>query len=359
MAMTIPTCFEDLDWSEDAKPTSAHFLALIMAYRERSTLQEPNAFPVLDGIHYLDSTQPYNAISFNEIKYLIYDLVGQIDMLRALNHEFMEEKGDITYEEYLTFFVTGIYWQATDTDFYKEEEHSKKFKNVDSLDEYYNLKAMMASTDEFLMAHRYKEIDQQALMKFLIRHKNFVGKLTEMYCEIGSLGVNRPQYYIDWATHIDADKPSFQEAQQRRDTASRWPLEAFWYYWKGDTDDGYEHERLYFDCNDCDIPYIFKYPAIVSVHCWETRTKNDEPDDSWYYDFGTGLQLGWNSLGVHNLGERIPLLPKQGWGDAKATAVPPKRGANGDHYCSWGIDLIKFDFYNSLKFKVPRETDQA
>lgn len=353
--MTIPTCFEDLDWSENAKPTSAHFLALIMAYRERASLQEPNAFPILDCA-YPPATQPYNAISLSEIKYFIHDLTNQVDLLRNLNDEFMEEKGDITYEENLAFFITGMYWQIADTDFYIEEEHSKKLENVDNLDEYNNLKVMMASTDEFLMAHRYKEIDQQALMRFLIKHKNFVGKLTELYCEIGSLGVNRPQYYIDWETSVEADKPSsFQSAQQRKDIAGKSVIEAFWYYDKGEGDDGWEGERLYFDCNDCDIPYIFKYPAVVSVHCWEERTTNYEPDDSWYYDFGTGLQLGWNNLGTHNLGERIPLLPQQGWGDAKATAVPPKRGAKGHHYCSWGIDLIKFDFYNSLKFKVPRD----
>lgn len=356
--MTIPTCFEDLDWSENTKPTSAHFLALIMAYRERACLQEPNAFPVLDGVSYFSATQPYNAISFNELRYTIEDLTDQIDSLRTLNDEFMEEKGDITYEENLAYFITGMYWQATDTDFYKEAEHSQKIKNAGN--EYKNLNVMQASVDRFLMAHRYKEIDQQALMKLLIKHKNFVGKLTELYCHIGSLGMNRPQYYIDWATGVEADKPSsFQEAQQRRDTASTTNIEAFWYYYKSEVDDGWESERLYFDCNDCDIPYIFKYPAVVSVHCWETRTTNDDADDSWYYDFGTGLSLGWNNLGTYNLGERIPLLPKQGWGDAKATAVPPKRGKVGDYMCTWGIDLVKFDFYNSLKFKVPRVTDQA
>lgn len=352
--MIIPTCFEDLDWSEDAKPTSAHFLALIMAYRERASLQEPNAFPVLDGMSSPPATQPYNAISFDEVAYLINELQAQIGVLRNINQEMLAEKyHDRNGEDYLTYLVDYPYWQVTDTDFYKEDVHSKAITNLGY--EYLNLQAMEASLDDNVMAHRYKEIDERALMRLLIRHKNFVGKLTEIYFQIASLGYNRPQYYINWSTNVEEDKPnSFLSAQERKYSAWSSKLGAVWHYDKGDVGDDWESERLFFECNDCDIPYIFKYPAIVSVHCWEERKTEDEYDDSWYYDFGTGLSLGWNNLGTHNLGERIPLLPKQGWGDAKATAVPPKRGQKGDYTCYWGIDLIKFDFYNSLKFKIPR-----
>lgn len=348
---TIPTCFEDLDWSESAKPTSAHFLALIMAYRERASLQDPNAFPALDVAN-LTSTQSYNAISFGEIRYFISELHLHLDLLRSVNRSAMEDRNhNLDGEAYLTNTIGAPYWQKTDTDFYIEAELSKRITNIDA--SYVHMRAMIAKLDELIVAHRYKEINSRALMKLLIRHKNFVGKLTELYCQIGSLGFSRPQYFIDWSTNIDSDKPnSFLDAQERTNSANTSNIEAWWYYDKGENGNNWESEKLYFECNDCDIPYIFKYPAIVSVHCWEERTSNYEDDDSWYYDFGTGLNLGWNNLGTHNFGERIPLLPKQGWGDAKATAVPPKRDTVGNFACSWGVDFIKFDFRDSLKFKV-------
>lgn len=352
---TIPTCFEDLDWSGSAKPTSSHFLALILAYRERASLQEPNAFPALEVAN-LTGTQPYNAISYDEVRYLTSELHSQLNLLRAANQMAMEDRNhNQDRKKYLTYPIGSPYWQFTDTDFYKEAELSKRITNIDA--SYIHMRAMIAQLDNLIVAHRYKEINQQALMKLLIRHKNFVGRLTELYCQIGSLGFDRPQYFIDWSTNIDADKPSsFLDAQERTNSANASTIEAWWYYDKGEDGNNWESEKLYFECNDCDIPYTFKYPAIVSVHCWEERTSNYEDTDSWYYDFGSGLQLGWNNLGIHNFGERIPLLPKQGWGDEKATAVPPKRNIAGNYTCTWAVDLLKFDFYNSLKFKIPRSS---
>lgn len=349
--MIIPTCFEDLDWGENAKPTSAHFLSIVMALRERFAFAESSSLPIVEDWGELGSNNDYNAISLTEIQYWI----DAINYGLAWVGEIAEQaitKSSYNLTESIAVINKPIVWMPTDTELPVESEHSQKLNSPKKW-LLAQEEILALNVDNTLIVHKYKEIDFRAVMKILNQYKNAIGGLTEIYAPLDTLAFYRPQYYIDWRRARAGDaRPSFTAIQERRDEAEGTYIGAFWSQSISDPAEAGDWEWLEFMCNDCDIPYIFNLPAVVSVHCWEERKTNDEYDDSWFYDFGTGLSLGWNNLGTHNLGERIPLLPKQGWGDAKATAVPPKRGSTGYFHCEWGIDLVKFDFRDSLKFKV-------
>lgn len=352
--MIIPTCFEDLDWSENAKPTSSHFLAIIMALRERITFAEPSSLPTF-GKYWageLGSNYDYNAISQTEMREWFASINYMVSWVGEIAEQALE-KSDYDGTESIASIEKLLFWMPTDTELPVESELTKKLKTPQKWLIAHE-QALASKIDSAPMGHRYKEIDFKAIMRTLNQYKNAIGGLTEVYAPLGTLAVNRPQYYIDWTRERAGEsRPSFTAIQERRDGVEEfYNIGAFWSQFTSDPPDAWDWERLGYYSNDCDIPYIFKYPAEVSVNCWESTDSYEDEPTEWYYDFGTGLNKGWNKLGTYNLGERIPLLPKKGWGDEKATAVPPKRGAIGFFLCEWGIDYIKFDFRDSLKFKV-------
>lgn len=345
----LPTCFEDLEWAETTKPTSAHFMAIILAIRERMFAGSSN-IPHIDTAVWGIPVLEYNSISIAAINDFLSEIKNRLEILKDIVDEVTDFSQDFDRTDYrLLCFSNQSFWMPHDFVYPYVDGHSQALEGyVDYLWEKHH--CLVANLDEFLPCHRLSTIDLKAVMIALIQYKNTIGRLTKVYSKVYATDVDRPQYGIDWVGDSEEDEPTWEEAQEIRDRANSSAVEAFWRY--DAASDSYRRELLELNCNDGGIPYSFNMPGIVNVHCTSTRTKDGEQDDSWYYDFGTGLKLGWNNLGTHQLGDIIPVLPEEGWGAKKLPIAPTVRGSKGEYICSWAIDSVMIDFSESLKFKV-------
>lgn len=361
----IPTCFEDLEWFENTKPTRAHFLAIMMALRERINFGVTSTFPMLEMNKYNSSVLEYNTISYMQMQDWIEGIYDMLRDLTELSKKNIETYTNELYEDYVVGF-DDLRWAFTDTNIpYLDNGFWADAQLHDDIIYYlsYVFDREVCDVGNGFPSHRYSIIDNECIMRQLIRLKEHIGQLTEVYFTIIPLGTQRKQYYIDENRIVNGKNiPTFESVQRETGSVSGdWtytPINGYWTYSLNDIgDDEYRYrEEFHLTSNDCDLPFPFPAPARVSVSVWEIRQDDTSANPDWYWDFGTGLKLGWNDLGIRNQGERIPLLPKQGWGDEKATSIPPKRGTEGSFWCDWGIDYVKFDFYDSFKFKIPKAT---
>lgn len=362
----IITNFNDLEWTIDTIPTSSHFIALSKAINERLGFVQAikNNGIIYEATH-LPKILPYDTIKLEWVN----DFIGVLNnWVYNLMLDPIEEWEIIVKDETkpngLIYFYNS-FLLPTDIEIPVANTKSQQLVSLTSSFE----KAIVSALPQRVSASPFTAINYKAVMSILIKYKDFLSKLNCLYI-LNPYSLD--EEFSNWRIHhFDGEPdnfsiPSWVDVQYENSYISDKKLTAWWYRDYEKRNDGFEtwDEDGSFDCTTCGLPFVFKMPAKVFAHVTAERHKStytedgiegnwDELTDEWYYDFGTGLNAGWNELGFFKQGDIVSLLPNKGFGAEKSTNEPSVRNTPNTIYSiDWNLDALKIDFSDSLNFKV-------